>query len=188
MSVDQLVDVASAVSSSDELARELVAFMARRFKRVAAFAVRQEKIAGWIAGPGVDAEPLARIKIPMGGSSLFSPVQASQDVYIGAIPRDPGSLADHLGLEYGPPASPADGLRMAHHDVAGDFYTAFGGPTPPAILLIPVVLRDRLVAVLYADNQSETLGPVDLALWKRLAHVASLALEILILKGKMRHL
>ena len=61
-----------------------------------------------------------------------------------------------------------------------------GDTVPPAILMVPIVLRDRLVAVLYADNGTGPLGPVDPAAWKRLSQMAAMSLEILILRNKMR--
>ena len=67
-----------------------------------------------------------------------------------------------------------------------DFYEELGSSAPPNLLLVPVILRDRLVAILYADNLDGALGAIDMAIWNRLAQMIAMSIEILILKNKMR--
>jgi len=144
----------------EQLAEEVVGFMAARYRRVALFAVRQDLATGWSgSGPGLDLDQLLSLAIPLKEPSIFSPVQASQSVFVGLPVPGPRSQA---------------------------FYERLGANAPPNLLLVPVVLRDRLVAILYADNLNEALGAIDMAIWKRLAQMIAMSLEILILKNKMR--
>src|SRR6185295_8955967 len=144
----------------EELADEIVGFMAARYRRVAIFSVRQDLATGWMgAGPGLDLDRLLDLAIPLDEPSIFSPVQASQSVFVGLPIPGPRSQA---------------------------FYAHLGTSAPPNLLLVPVTLRDRLVAILYADNLNDALGAIDMAIWKRLAQMIAMSLEILILKNKMR--
>jgi hypothetical protein len=52
--------------------------------------------------------------------------------------------------------------------------------------MVPVAVRERLVAILYADNDADPLVWVDVAVWKRIAEMMALAFEIMILKNRMR--
>jgi hypothetical protein len=54
--------------------------------------------------------------------------------------------------------------------------------------VIPVALRERLVLVFYADNAQTPLEALDLGLWKRLARICTISLEIFVLKNRMRRL
>jgi hypothetical protein len=56
---------------------------------------------------------------------------------------------------------------------------------PPEVVLLPVRIKDRVVAILYGDNGSRPVGTVDVELLRRFTLQAALALEILILRGKL---
>lgn len=159
LDIAQLTESLAAVTTRDDLARKVVAFLGGKFKRSASFTVRNNQIVGWVAGEGVLPDRLAHTAVPVAEPSIFSTAAKSLDVHLGSASSDPGVVS---------------------------FYDALGIAPPPALLLIPVVLRDRVVVFLYADNEADALGPVDLALWRRLAHVMAMSLEILIIKGKMR--
>lgn len=159
LDLDRLTDTLASVASRDELAQEVISFLADKFKRAAVFAIRGDRVAGWIASEAIPADRLARTVVPLTAPSIFGPVLESPDVHIGSISSDPSMRA---------------------------LYESLGIAPPPALLMIPVLLRDRIVAILYADNDRESLGPIDLSLWRRLAQVMAMALEILIIKAKMR--
>ncbi len=157
--LDQFQSAIALITSRDELARELNAFMTARFRRCAAFIVRQDQILGWTgAGPGVVPERVAKIAFGMEEPSLFTPVISTASPFIGPPPADPS---------------------------ARQFYAGFGGPIPPGILLLPVTVRDKLVAILYTDNQGDPPGPVDLHFWKRFSRMTAMSLEILILRNRL---
>jgi len=159
-SLDQLSARIAASGTREQLADEVVGFMAARYRRVAMFAVRQDVAQGWTgAGPGLDLDRLLSLTIPLNKPSIFTPVLASRSVFVG-LPV-PGPSGD-------------------------DFYEELGSSAPPNLLLVPVILRDRLVAILYADNLDGALGAIDMAIWNRLAQMIAMSIEILILKNKMR--
>ena len=158
--LDTLSATIAEASSRDQIAREIVAYVAKHFRRVGIFTVRQDQAAGWMgAGPGFFPERLAKTIVPLGTASLFSKLANDPNVYIGAVEDTPE---------------------------VRELYGFLGGSTPAAVLMVPVVVRERLVAILYADNDTEPLVWVDVAVWKRIAEMMSLAFEIMILKNRMR--
>ena len=157
--LERLKSTLSSALTRDDIGSELLAVISGRFRRTAIFAVRQDQILGWLGlGPGVDPDRLARIAVPLDRPSVFAPVAASSATYIGPLP--------------------------AGQDCTG-FFEQFGAPTPNAILLIPITVRERLVALAYADNQADPLGPVDLSVWKRLAQIVGAAFEIQVLRRRL---
>lgn len=153
----KLSEKVTAASSRDDLAREVVEYVAQHFKRAAVFAVRHQRAAGWIGkGPGFFPERVEQTSIPLDEPSLFRGVHAP---YIGPVPDTEENW---------------------------ELFAFLGGTVPPAVVIVPVMVRDRLVSVLYADNDSDPLVWVDLAIWKRVAEMMAIALEILILRNKAR--
>ena len=161
MELEQLAEILCSAASRDDVAREVVTFVASRFRRAAAFAIRQERAAGWIgSGRGFDPARLRAISVPVAGS-IFSVLTAAQSLYVGPLAASPESQ---------------------------ELFAALGGVIPNTILLVPILLRERLVTALYADNETDPLGAVDLALFKRLGKMTEVALEIIILKNKLKQI
>lgn len=155
----KLSDTVTAASSRDDLAGEIVEYVAQHFKRAAVFAVRQQRATGWMGkGPGFFPERIGQTVIRLDTPSLFTDVDAP---YIGPVPE----IVENREL-----------------------YAFLGGTVPPAVLIVPVMIRDRLVSVIYADNDAEPLVWIDLAVWKRVAEMMAIALEIIILKNRARTL
>ena len=162
LGLEQLADLLTSAPSRDDVAREAVLFLAGSFRRAAAFSVRQDVATGWIgAGEGWDPGPLRSVAVPLEGPSIFSPVLGTQTFYVGPLPGN-------AGFE--------------------DVRTLLGDVVPPDVLMLPVMIRERLVTILYADNASDALGPIDDAVWKRLARMMEVAFEIIILKNKMKQI
>jgi hypothetical protein len=65
------------------------------------------------------------------------------------------------------------------------FYRDLSVPTPDRVLLVPILIKGRLIALLYGDNGVGRREEPDIALFRRVAQKASLALEILILRNKI---
>jgi hypothetical protein len=65
------------------------------------------------------------------------------------------------------------------------FYGDLGTEVPERVLLIPIQIKGRLIALLYGDNGTGRREEPDILLFRRLAQKASLALEILILRNKI---
>ena len=62
---------------------------------------------------------------------------------------------------------------------------ALCGEPPERALLVPLHIKGRLIAILYGDYGRERPAELDIALFRRLAQKACLALEIVILRNKI---
>ena len=69
-----------------------------------------------------------------------------------------------------------------------DLFSLLGGRLPPSILVVPIRLKGRTVALLYLDNDGNPITEPDLPLMRRIAGKAGIAFEILLLRGKLREL
>jgi hypothetical protein len=160
LGLDGLAETIAAAGTRDEAVREILSYMAGHFRRVAIFSVRQDQATGWFgAGPGFFPERVAKAAIPLGRSSIFSKLASDPSAFVAEIVPSPDNAEIYAFLE---------------------------GTIPSAALVVPVTLRDRLVSILYADNENEPLAMVDMAVWKRIAEMMAISFEIMILKAKMR--
>jgi hypothetical protein len=152
-------DVRSSHSRDEIFAASLDA-LGRRFRTGAVFAARKEGVAGW-AGVGESGEirGVRSFSLPWTEPSLFLNVKTSCSFYLGPLPPLP-----------------------RHRDLA----TALGG-WPSECLLQPVVIRDRVVAFLYAESAPpQGATPADLAYIRQLASDVAGALAESIRLSKKR--
>jgi hypothetical protein len=120
----------------DRIAEAVVEALAQRFPRVLVFVSTQEGVQGWTGrGGGLARDRIASISIPWGEPSIFAFVKLSGMPHRGPLSRIliPPSLAEILG----PKAA------------AG-------------CVVVPVRIKDRLVAFLYADRLGAPLSEEDL--------------------------
>jgi hypothetical protein len=111
-----------------------------------------------LAEPGIDVAGIARVLIPLDAMSPFRQVVQNQQPHIG-------------GLTSGDPSVDSMVLRL-------------GGTLPPSALVMPVVLRDRVVALVVAHRVHSDLKLVDVTELLPLASAAADALGRLIVKHK----
>jgi type II secretion system (T2SS) protein E len=143
----------------DEIFEALVAFSGARFVRTALFVVMQEKVIGWGGrGEGFDPGRIRATTIAFSASSIFSYFRMGSEFYFGPVPDLPANR---------------------------QFYRDLGTVVPDRVLLIPIHIKGRLIALLYGDNGTGRREEPDILLFRRLAQKASLALEILILRNKI---
>jgi hypothetical protein len=111
-----------------------------------------------LAEPGIDTAAINTVLIPLDSMSPFRTVISNHQAHIGPlISGDPG--IDSMVL------------RM-------------GGTMPPSALLLPIVLRDRVVALVVAHRLHSDLRLVDVTELLPLANAASDAIGRLIVKHK----
>lgn len=159
--LDQLGNAMVLAGSRDDLAREVLRFLSGRFHRAAIFTVRQDVVSGWMAeGDGLDPDSLRKMQARL-GDPFFSVFSPESETYTGPIA---GDSAGH------------------------EFCALPDGRVPPAVLLVKVIIRERLVTILYADNEHELIGAIDVSLYTRLARMMGVGLEIMILKHKMKQI
>ncbi|HEX4439445.1 MAG TPA: hypothetical protein VH854_05190 [Thermoanaerobaculia bacterium] len=134
----------------DTIFRAALDSLAEKFRRRAVFAVRPDGVTGWEgSGEGVDLEALQALDIPWSAPSIFLNVKMSRSFYLGPLPPLP-----------------------RHKELV----EALGG-WPPECIVQPVVIRDRVVAYLYAETASEQgATPTDLTHVRELAGAVAAAL------------
>jgi hypothetical protein len=146
-------------TTRDEVFEALVGFCAARFARTALFVVMQERVIGWGGrGDGFDAARIRTTLIPFETPSIFSYFRMGSDFYFGPVPELPANQ---------------------------QFYKDLSLTVPDRVLVVPILIKGRLIALLYGDNGTGRREEPDIALFRRVAQKASLALEILILRNKI---
>jgi type II secretion system (T2SS) protein E len=142
----------------EEVARIALGFLARHHRRAALFHVNKDRVSGWMAaGEGVDAAAFGRFNLSFDQPSLFL------------------NLRQGSGLHIGPMAP-----MPAHRELA----RTWGGDLPRDCILLPVRMKERLVAVLYADGARRGAGGIDLPGLQRLTAATTAAFERCILYKK----
>jgi hypothetical protein len=111
-----------------------------------------------LAEHGIDTAAIARVLIPLDAFSPFRQVVQHQQSHIGA-------------LTSGDPSIDSMALRL-------------GGNLPPSALILPIVLRERVVALVVAHRVHSDLKLVDVTELLPLASAAADALGRLIVKHK----
>lgn len=148
----------------DEIGRLLLAFLQRRYRRVALFQIHRQEAAGWMAaGEGVEAGSFSRFTINFDQPSVFLNLRQGNAVYFGPLPPMP---------------------------VHRQLVQLWGGELPRDCAVLPVSLKGRLVTVIYAEGAAEGGGSVpsqsalSLEDWRRLTEATAAAFERCILHRK----
>jgi len=158
--LEDLVGWIESAGGRDELCRGIVSFMTGYFSRAAILAVLPDRLRLLeAAGAGVETNVAERFSLPLDQPSVFDTLREGSQFHLGPL----GFLQQ--------------GTRS--------FLTALGGSAPPSAFIQPVRIRERTVAFLYADNGLEELGPIDPALWRRVATLVEAGLEFQILRKKL---
>ncbi|MCI0568503.1 MAG: hypothetical protein L0Z52_10010 [Acidobacteria bacterium] len=143
----------------DEVFEAVLDFCAGRFARSAVFLVTQEKVVGFGGrGDGFEPSRIRSVVVGLEAPSIFSHFLTGSEFYYGPVPGLPENQR---------------------------FYRGLGMPPPERILLVPVQIKERLIALVYGDLPVNRREDPDIALYRRLVQKAVLALEILILKNKI---
>jgi len=161
-SIEGLDDALAAARDRDEMAAALFDFCSDRASRSALFAVGKETVRG-VAGRGraFEGDLLRKLSVPTGSGTLFDTALQSRDFYFGVVPTLPANR---------------------------DLFTALGGRLPANVMLLPVIVKERTVALLYLDGDDGPLPRPDIPLMRRVAAKAGLAFEMLLLRNKLREI
>jgi hypothetical protein len=146
-----------ATHEREQVARIVLGFLTVSYRRAAMFQVARDKATAWIAQGEIDLDRFARFAVSLDKPSVFLNLRHGQAFHVGALPPMP-----------------------AHRELA----QAWGGELPRDCVVLPVRLKDRLVAVIYADGAKKGLGGIDLAQLQSLAASTSAALQRGILHKK----
>jgi hypothetical protein len=160
--LSELEEALVAARDRDGIADALLGFTSLRVRRSAIFAVGKDGVKG-IAGRGraFETERVRRVSLPPKSGTVFDTALGSRDFYFGVVPALPPNR---------------------------DLYTALGGRLPATVLIVPVVVKDRVAALLYLDDDDDRMLNPDIATMRRVARKAGIAFELLLLRNKLRSL
>jgi hypothetical protein len=152
--VDPLAAISNRLceaTTDDEIADLVLAATSGEFRRRVLFRVRGGNAIVWRAsGAEFDAHAVAGAGFPVLSESIFGLLNG-EDHYAGPLPMDP----IHLG-----------------------FYRKLGIPVPKHLVLVPVHLDDKLIAMFYGDcGRTGAIG-ADIEQLRRLLAKAALAINV----------
>ncbi len=146
----------------DDIADVLLEFCEAFFRRRLVLVVRKDHIVGWRGeGEGVERERVRAIEIPAHDPSVFLGVTGAGSFWLGSLP-------------------PLDANRL--------LIDGLGGTQPRDCLVLPVILKSRVVCYLYGDNLDGSVSGAPIAELRRLVAKAGLAFQVYIMKNKLRML
>lgn len=125
------------------------------------FLLKAELISAWKAFPAYREQEVAGLEFKLHELPLFKDVITARTFYHGQTPDGP---------------------------VIERLLKALGGGAPAEILLLPILIGEQVVAVLYGDNQLSGLPIKHLEFIRKLGRKVAMALEILILRKKILEL
>ncbi|MGQ0507643.1 MAG: hypothetical protein ACT4TC_20260 [Myxococcaceae bacterium] len=126
----------SASEDREEIARTVLSFASTKWKRALVLSVQGSLVTGWHGvGVGVQMSGVRRIAVALRGQATLKLVRDTRSHYIGPVKRDAGM----------------DG-----------FYKLLGGDYPKTAVLLPLLVRRKVVHILYVDNGPSKLTPPDI--------------------------
>lgn len=146
-----------ATLDRERVGRIVLGFLGRNHRRVALFQVGRDKVTAWMAQGELDLGRFEKYSASFDQPSVFLNLRQGTAFYVGPMPPMP-----------------------AHRQLAG----SWGGDLPRDCVLLPVRMKDRMVAVIYADGANKGLAGIDLPQLQRLASSAATALQRCILHKK----
>jgi hypothetical protein len=156
---DEAKRLLAEATERDEVARILMRFALGFFPRIAMFIVKKDVMVGWMgAGEDITSARIKGIMVPMGSPSVFRTVRETQTDYYGSLPR------------------------TKVNDV---FVSALGSVRPRQVLVIPISVRNRTIAIFYGDCGASMGFLKDLSPVYRFIQEVSASFERIILKHKM---
>jgi hypothetical protein len=148
----------SQVTDREDVARTVLRFAVGKWKRALLLAVHGDLVTGWHgAGQGIRREAVVRIGINLRGQNTFRLVRDTRSHYIGPVKRDASTAV---------------------------FYKLLGGGQPTTAVMLPLLVRGRVVHVLYVDNGPDQVTPPDIGELLILAQSVTRSYEAMIRRTK----
>lgn len=148
------------VSSKEEVGDILLRFAAQYLSRMCLLAIHRDDAVGWMSrGDNISVEDVQALSIPVASSTVLSDPCASGQSFIGVAA----------------PGGPSEALLQC-----------FGEPRPSSLVVVPVEVRGRTVALLAGDVPGQPVSVVPVAELERATKLAELAFEIIILRKKIQ--
>ncbi|TSC25826.1 general secretion pathway protein GspE [Corallococcus sp. Z5C101001] len=122
-------------SDREDVARTVLRFALGKWRRCLLLSVQGNLVTGWHGmGQGVNDEGVRRIGVPLRDQSTFRLVRDLRSHYVGPVKRDAAM---------------------------GMFYRLLGGGFPTTAVILPLLVRGKVVHLLYVDNGPDQLTPPD---------------------------
>jgi hypothetical protein len=157
LTLDEAEAALAATHDQEQMARTVLGFLTTSYRRAALFQVARDKATAWMAQGEIDLDRFGKFAVSLEKPSVFLNLRHGQAFYVGPLPPMP-----------------------AHRELA----QAWGGELPRDCVVLPVRMKDRLVAVIYADGAKKGLGGIDLTQLQSLAASTAAALQRGILHKK----
>ncbi|MBZ5588156.1 MAG: hypothetical protein LAO05_06295 [Acidobacteriia bacterium] len=155
-----LVDALSNATHRDQVAGLVLDHIANTATRVALFSLQQGRVMGWEArGPAIEQEGFHTLILPLDRPSLFLNLSKGVDLHAGALSGGEGN-----------------DLLLG----------ALGAPEPHEVVVVPIKVRGKAAGFLWLDNGDGSVADVPIPLIQEVARLTGLALEILVLRQKLR--
>ncbi len=146
------------VRDREEVGDLLLGFLGTRYRRVVLFQANRDGVAAWRAkGAGIDLKAFSSFSVGFDRPSIFLNLRGGSGLHLGPLAPMP-----------------------AHRELAA----TWGGELPRDCVMMPVRLRERLVAVIYADRAESGPPGLHLEELKRLTDATVAAFERCILFKK----
>ncbi len=160
---DVKVDLAEGLSNAsyrDQVAGLVLDHVAPMAARVALFSLQQGRVMGWEArGPAIVPEDFHNLILPLDRPSLFLNLTKGVDLHAGALGGGEGT---DLLLQ------------------------ALSPPEPVEAVVVPIKVRGKVAGFLWLDNGRESVPEGLIPRVQEVARLTGLALEILVLRQKVR--
>ncbi|MBK7860695.1 MAG: general secretion pathway protein GspE [Archangiaceae bacterium] len=151
--------VARSVDRED-VARNVLRFAVSKFARALILSVQGELLTGWRgAGKGVMDKAVRRIGVSLRENSSFRLVLQTKSHYVG-------------------PMKGGKGTAM--------FYKLLKGGVPKSVVMMPLLVRGKLVHIVYVDQGSNQLTPPDIGELLILSQAVGRAYEAMIRQRQMK--
>lgn len=162
--LDEVARRLAEADTREEIGDALMLIARQELPRAFAWLIQRDRALGWLAhAPGV-APSVARTwarkaVVPLTEPSVLADVVSSKRYYLGELPS-----------------------RQADDLLA----TLFGEPRTKDVVLIPVILGDQVIIVLQGDGAGKPLTSFDLKSLRSACQKASLAMEVLLMRSRIR--
>lgn len=158
MSQTSLSQQLVAATDRNDIARALINYLGQDFMASGLLMVRATTVTGWLSTCGiVEPSGFDQFSIPLQEHSIFNMIVKSKSHFLGTIADTPQNCK---------------------------FLEFFQSKPPQTALIVPLMVRDRLVCILYIQDNLEKLEK-HFAELHALARKAEMAMTLLILKNKI---
>jgi hypothetical protein len=154
---EQVEAAFAAPQDRERVGQIILAFLAKNYRRAALFQVARDKVTPWMAQGDLDLTQFEKFSTGFDQPSVFLNLRQGTAFYVGPMPPMP-----------------------VHRQLAA----AWDGELPRDCVALPVRVKDRMVAVIYADGAKKGLSGIDLPQLQRLAAATADALQRCILHKK----